>query len=125
MCGERVRPRSDRGSGTGLLAVVAIALSVAAVLVCLVGGYVAAVHRARAAADLSALSGATAFLGGRDACQAAAVSAQSNDATVTSCRLEGTAGSFVLTVECEVVIGWRVPGLPGGVTGAAKAGNAV
>jgi uncharacterized protein YjlB len=63
--------RSERGSAsvlmTGIMGVV-VAFSSAALLI---AGYAVGYHRARAAADLSALSGAAAFQQSRDACVAA------------------------------------------------------
>ena len=60
--------RSESGSAsvlmTGVIGFV-VALSSAALVI---AGYAVGYHRARAAADLSALSGAAAYQGGREAC---------------------------------------------------------
>ncbi|WP_082600484.1 Rv3654c family TadE-like protein [Nocardioides sp. Soil777] len=83
--GDRRRRPGERGAATllvvaaaGLLLFVGLALSgVSAVVV--------AQRRAQSAADLAALSGATAAADGRDGCAAAAATARANDAVLVSC----------------------------------------
>ncbi|SDS60141.1 Rv3654c family TadE-like protein [Corynebacterium timonense] len=50
------------------------------------GAHVATTHRARTAADLAAVAGATAFYEGADACQAARQAAELNGARVELCQ---------------------------------------
>jgi secretion/DNA translocation related TadE-like protein len=97
-------------------------LVMAATIAILVVTAVLASHRARAAADLSALAGATAAADGLDACLTAAAVAGANGATLTSCRPAGTPASFVVAVTVTVRTGLRAP-LPDVVHAAAKAGN--
>lgn len=103
-------------------AVLAVVLVMAATTAILVVTAVLAGHRARAAADLSALAGATAAADGLDACRTARAVAESNDATLTACRLVGTPSSFVVEVTVAVNTGLRAP-LPDAVHADAKAGN--
>lgn len=97
-------------------------LGMAATLAILVVTAVLASHQARAAADLTALAGATAAADGLDACRTAAAVAEANGATLTSCRLVGTPASFVVAVTVTVRTGLRAP-LPVAVHADAKAGN--
>lgn len=80
--------RSDEGSASvttaGIIAAVtALALAIAAV----VAG-VANTHRARVAADLSAVAAATALYQGIDACSAANDTAQANGGSVETCEVD-------------------------------------
>lgn len=103
----------------GLLAAV-LALSVAAICI---AGYLLAAHRARAAADLAALSGAAAFAAGQDGCSAANGNATANDARVVSCSQVGDPVDFVVTVKVEVVVQVTAPGLPRRLGAVAHAGS--
>lgn len=86
--------RGERGSGSLLaLAIIGVTLSLLTSAV-LFGTVVLATHRARAAADLSALAAATRLLRGADeptACRAAASVAAQNGARVTACRTRDAA----------------------------------
>ena len=99
---------------TGVLGVV-VALSSAALVI---AGYAVGYHRARAAADLSALSGAAAFQGGREACAQAARTARQNGARLDRCDVI----DFVVTVRVSVLARTRIPHLPRAVTAQAYAG---
>ena len=98
---------------------VVAALSSAALVI---AGYAVGYHRARAAADLSALSGAVAFQQGREPCVQAAMTAQQNGARVIRCNKVGDAVDFVVTVRVSVVAGTRLPYLPMTVVAEAHAG---
>jgi secretion/DNA translocation related TadE-like protein len=114
--------RSERGSAsvlmTGIVGVV-VALSSAALLI---AGYAVGYHRARSAADLSALSGAAAFQQRRDACAQARQTARQNGARVERCDLVGDAIDFVITVRVSVTARTRIPQLPTKVAAEAHAG---
>jgi len=114
--------RGERGSAsvlmTGIVGVV-VALSGAALII---AGYAVGYHRARAAADLSALSGAAAFRQGRDPCAQATQTARRNGARVDHCDLVGDAVDFVVTVRVSVLPRTRIPQLPKAVTAEAHAG---
>jgi secretion/DNA translocation related TadE-like protein len=97
-------------------------LVMAATIAILVVTAVLVSHRARAAADLTALAGATAAVDGLDACRTAAAVAVANGATLTSCSLVGTLTSFVVAVTVTVRTGLHPP-LPDAVHADAKAGN--
>lgn len=115
--------RSERGVGTvlmvGVMAVIVV-LSVAGVCI---AGYLVAAQRARTAADLAALSGATAYAAGQDPCSAARRNARANGASVVLCNHVGDAVDFVVTVRAQVRVGVRVPGLPTRSTAVAYAGS--
>jgi secretion/DNA translocation related TadE-like protein len=102
----------------GLVGVV-VALSSAALViaVCAVG-----YHRARAVADLSALSAAAAYQQGREACEQAAQTARQNGARVDRCDLVGDAVDFVVTVRVSVLARTQIPQLPKTVAAEAHAG---
>jgi secretion/DNA translocation related TadE-like protein len=114
--------RSEEGSASvlmiGIIGVV-LTLSSAALLI---AGYAVGYHRARAAADLSALSAAAAYEQGRDACAEARQTARRNDARVDRCQLVGDAIDFVVTVRASVVARTRIPQMPTTVVAEAHAG---
>ena len=105
----------ERGSGTVL-----VVLSVAALLAMTVGGLavvqaVVASHRARVAADLGALAGATARqLGVESPCARAGSVAKVNGAHLLSCRVDGPDVEIAVTVD---VSAW-----PLGATARSRAG---
>ncbi|GAA1824649.1 hypothetical protein GCM10009714_02950 [Microlunatus capsulatus] len=104
----------------GVMGVVVVLTGVAL----LVAGYEVAQHRARAAADLAAVSGAVAFAAGRDACDQARRTARDNDATVLSCSTVGDPVEYVVSVRVALPVRSRVRGLPRRVVGEAHAGSA-
>ena len=118
----RRRLRSESGSAsvlmTGVIGFV-VALSSAALVI---AGYAVGYHRARAAADLSALSGAAAYQDGREACAQATRSARQNGARLDHCDVVGDAIDFVVTVRVSVLARTRIPHLPQAVTAQAHAG---
>ena len=103
---------------TGILGVIA-ALSGAALII---AGYAVGFHRARAAADLSALSGAAAFQDGREACAQASQTARQNGARMDHCDVVGDTIDFVVTVRVSVIARTRIPHLPRTVAAQAHAG---
>jgi secretion/DNA translocation related TadE-like protein len=114
--------RSELGNATtlmvGIMGVV-LALSSAALVI---AGYAVGYHRARAAADLSALSGAAAFQQGREPCTQAGLTARQNGAQVARCNQVGDAVDFVVTVRVSVVVSTRIPHVPRTVAAEAHAG---
>ena len=114
--------RSELGSASvlmaGILGVV-VAVSSAALVI---AGYAVGYRRARAAADLSALSAAAAVQDGRDACTQAALTARYNGARLDRCSRVGDAVDFVVTVRVSVVARNRLPQLPRTVAAEAHAG---
>ncbi len=113
---------SESGSSSvlmaGILGVV-VALNGAALVM---AGYAVGYHRARAAADLSALSGAAAFQQSRDPCAQAALTARHNGARLDRCSQVGDAVDFVVTVRVSVVAHTRIPQMPSTVAAEAHAG---
>ena len=85
-------------------------------------GYLGAQHRARAAADLAALSGAAAYQQGHDPCGQADRTARGNGATVQHCDQVGDQIDFVVTVRAVVPIRLGIPGLPRTAAAEAHAG---
>jgi secretion/DNA translocation related TadE-like protein len=114
--------RSELGNASvlmaGILGVV-LTLSSAALVI---AGYALSHHRARAAADLSALSAAAAFQHGRDSCAQAGVTARQNSARVDRCSQVGDVIDFVVTVRVSVAARHRFPHLPKMVVAEAHAG---
>ena len=118
---SRSRQR-ERGSASvlmlGVMAVV-MALSFAAMVV---AGYLVAVHCARGAADLAALSGAAAYQQGHDACGRARQVTRADGAAVVTCEQVGDLVDFVVTVEVQVAVRTPMAGLPRFVRAQAHAG---
>lgn len=81
--------RRERGSASVLATVLAGALLAATALLSAVGAGIADQRRAAAAADLSALAGASAVQRGEPGCAAARSVAARNHARVTSCSVVG------------------------------------
>lgn len=117
-----MRPRGERGMATvaslGLISVVAGA----ATLSVLVGGVVAARHRAGAAADFAALAAAQRWQAGPvTACRAAAAVARADGAILESCRLTGAVAEVRVSVPLGGALSRRFPGL-GAARVSARAG---
>ncbi len=112
----------ERGAATVLAAGLSVVLAVAATIAVLVASAVLATHKARAAADLSALAAATAMAAGYNPCLTAEQIARENGAVVVTCRVEGSEASFVVAVTVSVPTGLRSP-LPEVVHAEAHAGN--
>jgi secretion/DNA translocation related TadE-like protein len=114
--------RSELGNASvlmaGILGIV-VALGSAALVI---AGYAAGYHRARAAADLTALSAAAAFQDGRDPCMQAGLTARQNGAQLDGCSKVGDAIDFVVTVRVSVLARNRLPHLPRTVAAKAHAG---
>ena len=86
-------------------------------------GYLIGHHRARAAADLAALSGAAAYVRGQDVCDQARQIARQNGADLISCTRVGDDLDFVVTVRTAVPARSRLPGMPRTVEAEAHAGR--
>lgn len=120
--GASGRSARERGAGTVLVAAVALLLMVLAGVGVVLAGYLAAQHAAAGAADLSALSGAAAYVRGDDACSAARRVARDNGVALTACVVAGDSFGFV--IKATVVKHLRAPpGLPDTVTARAEAGR--
>ena len=114
--------RSDRGNASVLMAGIlgmVMALGSGALVI---AGYAVGYRRARAAADLSALSAAVAFQAGRDPCAQAVLTARQNRARVDGCSKVGDAVDFVVTVRVSVLPRNRFPQLSRTVAAEAHAG---
>jgi len=100
------------------------ALLLIAIGVMCIAGYLVALHKARGAADLAALSGAVAIQAGADGCQAAGFAAHQNQTAMISCDQVGDAVDFVISVRVAREIRLEIPGLPTKITALAHAGPA-
>lgn len=110
----------DRGSGTLLATLAALAVAgLTAVGVCW-AVISAEGYRLQGAADLAAIAGAGEQLTGGDACDAARRSAGLNDATVTRCKVAGDEVEFVVTVHVDAPL--RVGPITRTITSHANAG---
>jgi secretion/DNA translocation related TadE-like protein len=102
---------------------VMIVITVLALTGTCVAAYAVAVHRARAAADLAALSGAVAWSAGEDGCAAARTIARANGTSLADCDQVGDQIDFVITVRVDrEVPPMMLPGLPRTVSAKAHAG---
>ena len=114
----------QRGGGSILLVgLMTVVLTLAMAGVC-IAGYLVATHRARSAADLAALSGASSVSTGEVPCSAARRVAVANGATLLSCGQVGDAVDFVVTVRVRVQVSTGVPVLPTSIEAVAHAGSA-
>ena len=114
--------RTERGSGSVLMVgVMAVIMMLAVGAIC-IAGYLVAGRRARAAADLAALSGAVAVSRGGDGCAAARANARRNNASVIACDVVGDQIDFVVTVTAEVEVVAMMRGLPTRVRALAYGG---
>ncbi len=114
--------RGERGSASmlmvGVMGVVLLLGSAGIV----VTSYLVAYHRVRAAADLAALSGATAYARGEDACDQALETARGNGVAVLDCAQTGDLVDFVVSVSVTLEVRIGLAGLPRSVGAAAHAG---
>jgi secretion/DNA translocation related TadE-like protein len=114
------QPRAERGSGTVLVVAATGVLLVLALAGLQLGAAATAAHRARTAADLSALAGAAALQEGKgEPCALVAVVAGRNGAQLVACSL-GTGESVTVRVSIGVSIRW--PGVPDHAVASARAG---
>ena len=114
--------RTERGVATVLMVGVLAVLTLLGGGAMLIAGYEVGHHRARAAADLAALSAASAFEQGADGCAQARRTAAGNGAQVVGCELVGDIVDFVFTVKVSLAVPTRVPGLPRTIRAEAHAG---
>lgn len=120
---ENRRPRDERGGGTMLMIGVCLVVMVLGYTAMIICGYLIAGHRARAAADLAALSAATTASQGGDPCGAARRNAQAHRARITSCERVGDQIDFVVSVTATVRTTLAPPGLPRQISAVAHAGS--
>ena len=80
---------NERGSGTVLVLVLIMLLCVAGGSAALIGAAISVRHQAETAADLAALSGASALQRGASPCPVADQIAGANGAALASCRVTG------------------------------------
>jgi secretion/DNA translocation related TadE-like protein len=112
----------QRGSGTMLMVGVLGVLLAFGTTAVWAAGYLAAAHKARAAADLAALSAAVAIEAGADGCAVARRVSADNGTRLSVCDRVGDQVDFVVSVEVGRSIRTGVPGLPAEVTAVAHAG---
>lgn len=114
--------RRDRGSMTVLAAGICGVLTIVLVAGLALTSAALAAHRARAAADLAALSAAARVQGGAsrdEACTAAAAVASRNAASLVACALSNDGAARVETSSPVALV---VPGLGHVATARARAG---
>ena len=116
--------RSQRGAATFVMAAVIAVVVFLAVAGLLVGGYLVAAHRARAAADLAALSGAAAYAQGAPVCPVIRRIAADNRAEVVGCGQVGDQLDFVVTARVRVRVDIGGSPFPRYVDAVAYAGSA-
>ena len=117
-----MRRTDERGVATVLMVGVLAVVMLVSGAAMLIAGYALGHHRARAAADLAALSAAAVFEQGGDGCAQARRTAVANGAKVTNCEQIGDIVDFVFTVEVTLRATIRVAGLPGTIRAEAHAG---
>jgi len=118
--------RSQAGNISMATVVFTLAATVALLIGSMVVSYVMATHRARAAADLTALTAATSatrMLDEGQSCQEASRIAQDNGAQLTGCEIVRAGDEVAAKVEVSVGLHWTLPGLPDQVSSVSFAGN--
>jgi secretion/DNA translocation related TadE-like protein len=110
----------QRGSATVLAVVVSGVLATTFVVAAVIGGALVGQRRAATAADLAALAGASALQQAQPACTVARRLARANDATLTSCTVDGDEVRVGTAVRVPL---WRGRSLT--VESAARAGPEV
>jgi secretion/DNA translocation related TadE-like protein len=111
----------EHGSGSMIMISVIVVVMMLASAATIIAGYLVAGHRAKAAADLSAISGASAVLSGNEGCATARRIAGRQRASAT-CTQVGDAIEFVITVTAAVEVPVTFPGLPSLIEATAHAG---
>ncbi|MDO5068045.1 MAG: hypothetical protein Q4D96_12260 [Propionibacteriaceae bacterium] len=94
--------RGERGVGTVMTAGICLALVAVAAGALVLVGWLAAATRADGAADLTALAAAEAVAVGKDGCTVATLTAEANQAELTTCQVFGDPHSFVVEVSIRV-----------------------
>ena len=107
--------RDDEGSGTVLGVALVMLVGVLLMAISVAGGLFISQTRARAAADLAAVSAATALLEGRSACDVASSVAAANGAGLEACTVQDE------DVLVRVSVSTRIPLAPQ-VVRSAQAG---
>lgn len=110
------RRRDDRGLAAPVVVALTAVLTFVTVLGSVGGRVLVEQRRAAAAADLAALSGATAVQQGRPGCATAAGTAQQNGARLVECRQHGS------DIDLTVAIRVRLAGRWAELRGRAHAG---
>jgi len=102
------------------------ALVIGMLIASLVVSYVMALHQAREAADLAAVTAAgqaAQSVTDDRACAMAASVTQDNRAEMTSCEIVRAGSDLAVEVTVTVNLHWTIPGLPGTVSSVSYAGN--
>ncbi|WP_300079188.1 Rv3654c family TadE-like protein [Propioniciclava sp.] len=98
--------RGERGSGSLLAGIGLWALALLVLVLLGAASFALGGHKVAGAADLAAVAGAQAQVGGADACGAARSSAAANDVEVVSCGVTGDEVEFVVTVSVRLPVGF-------------------
>lgn len=122
-CARR-RPRDERGSA-GVLLVTGAAFAIAGVffVACVFIGWFASIRKAESAAELAALAGVTASVGGEDPCAAAHDAASRNDAAVSDCEVRGEGRNVVVEISVTTELTPKLWAGPEKVSRSATAGT--
>jgi secretion/DNA translocation related TadE-like protein len=118
----RVEPARERGSGTVHVLVVMTLLSTVAGTTALVGAAISVRHRAETAADLAALSGASALQRGTPGCSAAGVVARANGAELADCTVNGVMVNVTVRLRPQGPLA-RLPAATAGAQAGPAAGR--
>ncbi|EFQ82087.1 TadE-like protein [Aeromicrobium marinum DSM 15272] len=97
----------DRGAVSVVAVVVAVGLTVLALVLVQAASLVGVRHTAAAAADLAALAAARAASDGEDGCAAADRIADRNGAELAACRMDHAVSTVTVRVVSDPWWGWR------------------
>jgi secretion/DNA translocation related TadE-like protein len=117
------RQRTQRGSGTVLSATAMLIAIVVTLMALVVIGWVGSGRKARSAADLASLAGAYAVAAGKDACQAAQRSAESNGGKLEECSVQNNGVDYIVNVQVSVDVTPNLPGGPSRTRAESAAGS--
>lgn len=90
---------------------------------CILIGWFGVSREAEQAAEMGALAGVSAAVGGGDACEGAATAVRRNGAELESCRVSGEGLRVVVEVAVTATLIGNLPGAPRTVTRRATAGS--
>lgn len=121
---RRVSCTAQRGSGTVLLASMALGVVVAVWGAMIISGWYSTSRLAHHSADIAALAAAQAREKGIEPCSVARKAAQANEATLSSCTVDASSVDYVVTVSVTAQLRpmLHIPRAPRTITVTSLAG---
>ncbi|NLE97706.1 MAG: hypothetical protein GX596_06925 [Propionibacterium sp.] len=115
--------RDEKGGGAVLTLGIALALFVTIGAATVLIGWFAGIRQAEQVAEIAALAGASAAVGGGEPCVGAEQAAAHNDAALTHCTVRGSGPDVVVEAGVTVALVPDLPGMPSHIERRATAGS--